>query len=422
MRHKCLTCPDWDYCAECFSEAPQNHPGHRFVPIYEAISEPLRYYETHHGIFCDGPLCRNKPTYLSGVRYKCAICHDVDFCANCEALPTNRHNRTHPLIKFKTPVRGVTVSTIEDGLSEPAFAMGERSQEGISTGATAPIATATAPVESKDIQEDKAEEERTKEYGTGETAKKTVPVLRENPLRIGWNTMYQACFLRDTIADGTHLPPNFVFQQTWTLYNVGPCAWPTDSVVCFTGGDSMLNIDTDQPSDLGSVMNAMKSSKLPAPVAPGQVADFTVTLKTGKNPGTAVSYWRLKHPNGQPFGALLWCHVEVLAESKFDNEKNDKPKGCTLAEEPRTENSSKAGSDMIFPLLDKESPATSNHEGVTRTSSEPAVSNASEKDLLDDVEDLTLEDGDTEGEFLTDEEYDVLDASDEEFLNAKQQK
>jgi next-to-BRCA1 protein 1 len=116
VRHKCLNCPDWDYCSECIQKAGSSHPHHRFVPIYDPLSVGPAWGTRHCGIYCDGPLCKNKnnTSYIEGVRYKCAVCHDTDFCANCEAHPTNKHNHTHPLIKLKTPVRNVSVTTMNE--------------------------------------------------------------------------------------------------------------------------------------------------------------------------------------------------------------------------------------------------------------------------------------------------------------------
>lgn len=79
------------------------------------------------------------------------------------------------------------------------------------------------------------------------------------------------------------------------------------------------------------------------------------------------------------------------------------------------------GSQMIFPKLEKESPASSTHEAAavpTTAPSAPSVAPSSEQDLLDDVASLTMDD-DTEAGFLTDEEYDILDASDQEYMDAR---
>ena len=50
----------------------------------------------HPGIVCDG--CGN---HIMGIRYKCTICHDFDFCEKCEEKDNGRHG--HPLLKILRP-------------------------------------------------------------------------------------------------------------------------------------------------------------------------------------------------------------------------------------------------------------------------------------------------------------------------------
>ena len=49
----------------------------------------------HNGIECNG--CKMKP--IKGLRYKCSICPDVNFCQKCEENLGEKHN--HPLFKLK---------------------------------------------------------------------------------------------------------------------------------------------------------------------------------------------------------------------------------------------------------------------------------------------------------------------------------
>lgn len=98
-------------------------------------------------------------------------------------------------------------------------------------------------------------------------------------------------------------------------------------------------------------------------------------------------------------------------------------------EEPVTDNTAKkddesevSQSTMIFPKLEKESPVVhdsgdSEGQGVTGNAKSDG-----QEELISEVESLKLEDDGTEDEegFLTDEEYDILDASDEEFLSVAQ--
>jgi DNA repair exonuclease SbcCD ATPase subunit len=56
--------------------------------------EEKKYY--HIGYVCDG--C-DQPIF--GIRYKCAVCKDFDFCEICEAKFAIQHG--HPLLKIKNP-------------------------------------------------------------------------------------------------------------------------------------------------------------------------------------------------------------------------------------------------------------------------------------------------------------------------------
>jgi next-to-BRCA1 protein 1 len=363
------------------------------VQIYDTIGEPAREHEIHYGIFCDGPLCKNKPaqSYINGVRFKCAVCDDTDFCASCEALPTDHHNRTHPLVKFKTPVRSVTVSTLGDDGSNQAVALGDQ----IPSPAKCfeQIIDKHEPVE---VEAPKPVEKVEPQPSVNETISEADGSDVVN---------YKAFFIRDTIADGTKMAPGTTFRQTWTLYNPGPSAWPAGCDVRFVGGDTMFNVDSHHPSSVETIRSAMESNKLSSPLAVGESADFTVNLRTPDREGTSISYWRLKLPNGMAIGHRLWCDVEVSAALGGES----------------TANSEVTGSAMIFPKLEKESPASSTHEVKAPAPQAPTLSNSSECDVLEDVESLTLDETETETDagFLTDEEYDVLDASDQEFLDAK---
>ncbi|KAL4894318.1 hypothetical protein BDV59DRAFT_192656 [Aspergillus ambiguus] len=405
VRHKCLSCPDWDYCADCHENAAQIHPGHRFVPLYGPIAEPVQHHEVHYGIYCDGPLCKDKPFpgYITGVRYKCSVCFDTDFCAKCEALPTNSHNRTHPMVMLKTPVRNVSVSTVQEHpMGNHVRSLGDQPMPRASVQVTTPAEPKPSPRVNlpKPVVEPPVSEST--EHSTPSSADAaTDPMVNiEKPTEPS-DATYRAFFERDIIPDGTTMRPNEVFQQTWTLYNPGPLAWPVGSGVRFVGGDSMFNVDMDRPLSLASVSDALESNKLVEPLQPGQRADFTVSLKAPSHVGTAISYWRLKLAEGTPFGHRLWCDIRV----------QDAP-----PVEPTVEATEPAGSQMVFPKLEKESPSASTHESAAPA---PSVTHSSEQDVLEDVESLTIADDETEAGFLTDEEYDILDASDQEFIDAR---
>lgn len=400
------------------------HAKHRFVPVYDAlvdISDSYASQAIHMGICCDGPLCsvgKGYPAYIRGIRYKCAICHDMDFCANCEASPGNEHNKTHPLIKFKTPVRNVSVTTSgehHDGKRMPS--MGDRGNSDVKAEETASRPTEgisintvqtvfdVKPAEPSVVSKPK---EEPKEEPKPDIEAVTAPKksLDEDDLR--------AVFLRDSVMDGTILPPNHVFEQTWTMRNEGNAAWPAGCSVKFVGGDYMGHVDSAHPADVAELMSASESSACDASIAPGEEFSFTVLLRTPARVGKIISYWRLTTEDGFKFGHRLWCDVHVRAV------KSETPvQAASPIAEPKKEETKETKVDvMIFPKLEKESPASSMHEDA------PAKPATSEKSDADDFEDCAEDDewaGSDDG-FLTDEEYDILDASDEEFLEEQEKK
>ena len=54
----------------------------------------------HHGVFCSGPLCRGLDEPIKGIRYKCRVCPNCDFCDGCVRCPDNDHDQRHELFEF----------------------------------------------------------------------------------------------------------------------------------------------------------------------------------------------------------------------------------------------------------------------------------------------------------------------------------
>lgn len=426
VRYKCLDCPDWDYCSECVQNAGFIHPSHRFAALYEPIPDrPYRSTSrsTHIGICCDGPLCSNSrggPKYIVGERYKCAVCHDTDFCASCEASPANTHNKTHPLIKFKTPVRHVSVTTTgehEDGQRLPAMGdrfprqrMSHRSTETVPYPSLV-VNTVQTVVDVKPTEPQQPIE--TKAVKKEEQDEKVVlpqqPIVEETPDLV-------AIFKHDTVEDGTVFPPNHTFEQTWVLKNNGKVAWPAGCSVKFVGGDYMGAVDPKHPAGVHELVSASESTVCYNRLQPGQEFPFTVLMRTPDREGKVISYWRVTTSDGIKFGHKLWCDVTVQSPPKVKEEPILDSKVPDLGK-----------SQVIVPKLDHESPASSVHSGKTHIE---AMSKAdtvapfldeNEDDFEDCAEDETWAEESDEG-FLTDEEYDILDASDEEYLTEQQQK
>ncbi|KAL9589643.1 MAG: hypothetical protein Q9203_001566 [Teloschistes exilis] len=430
-RHKCLNCPDWDYCSACMKGARASHPGHRFVPLNEPIPFSTQRSPTHYNINCDGPLCKDYHGYIVGDRYKCAVCHDTDFCAKCEASPSNRHNRTHPLIKFKSPVRNVSVTTVgEKENGEQMCAMGDQQPKFASKATETVPAAATADAATQPQTAPSTKSENTKADG----------------IQTVLSTELQAHFVRDAVADGTVFPPSKQFGQIWTIRNPGPHVWPAGCSVHFTGGDTMFNVDPNHPSSVNELVKATESNVVTHEVAVGEATDFIVMMRTPERQGKAISYWRLKSPEGVAFGHKLWCDI-VVKKAGVDAEgavvsvkEEEKPvaaaseHGVAATADVKKEEvdvaSSSTHSQMIFPKLDKESTVLEIHEAAATAPSVVAPSAAAvpaivtakeEKELLEEVENLDLEDDhsvESDDGFMTDEEFELLEASEDDFAEA----
>jgi next-to-BRCA1 protein 1 len=295
------------------------HPQHRFAALYEPILAPRSYPSRHIGIYCDGPLCQNKHDYIEGVRYKCAICHDTDFCANCEAYPHNKHNRTHPLIKLKTSVRNVSVTTLGENktMGDHTSFANASAHRAASNAATQvqtivdvkPAEATYRPLKEKiEIKDLLAEPIQEKIKVQDLLSSPNEEPKHATPVDV---TKLQAKFIRETIPDETLMQPGMRFTQVWTLRNIGTEAWPAGCSVRYTGGDNMLNVEKNAPFAITEIAEATETNVMSRPVEVGEEISFRVTMKAPLSDGTKISYWRLKTADGQAFGHRLWCHINV---------------------------------------------------------------------------------------------------------------
>ncbi|KAJ4155596.1 hypothetical protein LMH87_000833 [Akanthomyces muscarius] len=435
VRHKCLDCPDWDYCSECVLNAHFIHPNHRFAPLYE----PLRQTHScgtvepmHSGICCDGPLCNSSrawPAYIKGTRYKCAVCPDLDFCANCEASPANEHNKTHPLIKFKTPVRHVSVTTtgehqdgrqldvMGDRIEPPAWA--SPAPSGTNSVNAVQTVVDVKPEEPEEPWETPAKPEVKQEEPLVQL--KDVPQAKEESHKVVEEEQLKARFIRESVSDGTTFGLNHVFEQTWTLRNEGTVPWPAGCVVKFSGGDYMGHVDSTHPTGISDLVSATQSTVCYSQLAPGQEFQFTVLLRTPGRSGKFISYWRLCTEDGYRFGERLWCEVQARSVKAappapvFEEEEQGQE------QEPEKAEESQASSIMIFPKLETESPNSSVHQEIKHAPASPIVSSLPSPVATPISKTYEEWDGSDDG-FMTDEEYDILDASDEEYLEEQNRK
>jgi next-to-BRCA1 protein 1 len=466
IRHKCIDCPDWDYCNNCITSASELHPGHRFVPIFdnETVaplnkSVPLSSV-VHSGVYCDGPICEQygRGSAIRGPRFKCAICPDTDFCATCEASPLNRHNSSHPLIKFKTPIRNVHVTTTDNSNT----VMGDEPE--LEAQPQEKVEAAVTATDSATQVQTIADVKPTEEFAAApepEVVEKVVEKIEEKveekiedkaaPVEETIPEVLSATFCGDSIADGTVLPVGQEFTQTWYMKNTGSIAWPAGVTVRFVGGDYMF---------LKSNEECLNATVTETEVKPGETATFSVNLSaTWPANRSYISYWRLILDNGVRFGDNIWCKINVAGREDNTAERVEAPvpepeeqikdeedsRSETYSSESvvdidsvRPESSvkdeieevevedfenaaenmvrSQASSQMVFPKLEVESPVHSLEQlplpSPASSDSHKTFALSEDGDVEEEVDISSIEG--SEG-FMTDEEYDVLCASDEEF-------
>lgn len=116
----------------------------------------------------------------------------------------------------------------------------------------------------------------------------------------------QASFIADvTIPDGTAFEPGEVFTKTWSLKNIGSCAWTSGYDIVFSGGDAM-----SAPSSVQITSGSIN---------PGQTVQVSVELTAPDTAGTYRGNWQLRDPSDIIFGIVnsasgyFWVEIEVIA-------------------------------------------------------------------------------------------------------------
>ena len=113
----------------------------------------------------------------------------------------------------------------------------------------------------------------------------------------------KAAFYGDvTIPDDTGFEQGVSFTKTWRFRNEGDCTWDETYAMVFAGGE---------------FLNGPLSAPLAVRVAPGEIANLSIDLRTPDRGGVFRSYWQFQNPQGARFGTgaggqePFWAQVVV---------------------------------------------------------------------------------------------------------------
>ncbi|GAB2249074.1 hypothetical protein Droror1_Dr00012433 [Drosera rotundifolia] len=129
-----------------------------------------------------------------------------------------------------------------------------------------------------------------------------------------------------SVRDGTIMAPETPFIKIWQVRNNGNDPWPTGTRLVWINGPKLsdaYSVDLKLPSE-GLAVN-------------GELL-VAVNCTAPKSPGQYRSNWRMKSPDGQLFGVVVWVEIEVdssLMDLEQDNGLglNSPPVGITCKED-----------------------------------------------------------------------------------------
>ena len=236
--------------------------------IQSCVPRLLTYHQNqeelsavHTGVTCDS--CNMSP--IIGTRYKCSVCHNFDFCTNCE----RNVQHLHPFLKIRSPVK-------------------------------APMSIVTA------TSQDSCKLARTG-WGRGFQRCAFSSLHKDKPKnrQCDPSTRLALRFVKDVVGhDGSKHAPSEVFIKVWRVRNDCTTNWPSGcKFVCingdFGGNDVMLPL-----------------------LKAGEEHDIVVHMKAPEREGRYKSFWRAVDPDGMRFGQKVWADISVeRPERDRDEEK-----------------------------------------------------------------------------------------------------
>ncbi|KAJ2237544.1 hypothetical protein IWW45_000843 [Coemansia sp. RSA 485] len=271
--------------------------------------------KVHTGVFCDA--CKQQ---IAGVRYKCGNCINYDLCERCEA--SDSHNADHLFVKIRRtiaePVGKPMLSMVFPSPAEPRLKPAQeppKASRAPSSSAVAPAsvsptaASAIVPVP------------------VSAPARAVAPVASKSQknANVTETSQFSAIFVEDvTIPDGTTMLADERFVKIWSVANMGDSEWPKGTMLVHMNGAPAM----PGTRNVTQIVVGKRYEQV------GIAVDLCAPAQSGRH----TSMWRLMTPQGQYFGSMLWCTIEVQDSKVDDAKRSSSPAGpkqsATQAEEP----------------------------------------------------------------------------------------
>lgn len=190
----------------------------------------------HPRITCDG--CQASP--IQGIRYKCSVCPDFDFCEKCET--STQH--AHPLLKIKTPQCPVWRNLSRMGSESPQIPPPMRMMMGL-------------------------------------VLKELKKELKDNKKK-----KYKLKVIEHLTTKGKSVPAGSIIKVGWRLKNVGKKDWPEGTKLVYKKGS----------------LSGIQEVSIPA-IEAGKKATVELEFKAPDTVGEHKGIWKVQI-NDKKFGKL----------------------------------------------------------------------------------------------------------------------
>ena len=139
--------------------------------------------------------------------------------------------------------------------------------------------------------------------GTASASASATPSTLKTPLATSQKSCDNMKYIADaTIPDGYVAAPGEVLNKTWTVQNLGPCAWNQNYVLIYGWGGQGTNWNTAQPVNLSKV------------VAQGENIDISVSLSAPSAKGEYVAVFKLQNDKGINFPPGQQVSIDIVVK------------------------------------------------------------------------------------------------------------